>query len=363
VSPTPLPVGRPLRVGIVGLGKVYELTVRGYRDNPDVEVVALCDRDPTRLAERGPEWPQAQRFERLEDLVALDLDLVEVIVPTPAHADVVCQVLEAGHHVTLQKPMANTLEEADRMLASAASTGATLRVMENYVFYEPLRRMKDLVEAGDIGEVAGFHMKMVGTGLGGWDVPWQTWLWQFEQAKQERGILTFDDGWHKFAVASWLFGPVEEVMGWFGSTVLGGDFAMDAPATIAWTHANGVRGVLDITFAPQTLMPSRYYSNDERFEVTGTHGFARVNHCTATGLRLPPLEVYRDGELRQFHDLDDDWGSSFRDSTRHAVQVLKTGEGDLLFSGAQARDILAFALTAQESSRQGRRLRLQGADA
>ena len=50
--------------------------------------------------------------------------------------------------------------------------------MENFVFYEPLRQLREIVGSGGIGEPVGFAMKMVGTGLGGWDVPLDTWQWQ-----------------------------------------------------------------------------------------------------------------------------------------------------------------------------------------
>jgi len=250
--------------------------------------------------------------------------------------------------------MAITLDEADRMIAAAAEAGRTLRVMENFVFYEPLRRLKEIVASGVIGEPVGFAMKMVGTGLGGWDVPLNTWMWQMDMARSGTGILTFDDGWHKYAVAHWLFGPVRTVLAWVGQTDLGGGYVMDAPATIAWEHDTGLRGAFDITLAPDMVMKSDYYSNDERFEVTGKKGFVRVNHCTAHGLQQPALEVYADGVLTGYHALDDDWASSFRDSTRHAVDALWSGDTDnLLFSAQEAREILAFALSAYESTERG----------
>lgn len=84
-----------------------------------------------------------------------------------------------------------------------------------------------------------------------------------------------------------------------------------------------MRGVFDATLAPDQLMPSDYYSNDERFEVTGKRGFVRVNHCTAHGLRQPSLEVYRDAE--------------------------------------DARDVLGFLMASVESSKQNRRVRLDDA--
>ncbi len=343
---------RPVRVGILGLGRVYDLTITGYRDNEDAQIVALCDTDAGKLDERGQEWPEAQRYQSLDAFLAHDMDLVEVLVPTPLHRDIVCRVLDAGFHVNVQKPMARTLGEADDMLAAAERNRRVLRVMENFLFYEPLQRLKALIDAEEIGEPAGFHMKMIATGNGGWDVPWESYKWQFEQALEGTGILLFDDGWHKFSVARWLFGPVAEVMAWVGRTEVVEDMiVIDAPSTVMWRHTSGLQGTWDVTFAPDMLMRSRYYSNDERFEVVGRRGWARVNQCTARGLHVPSLEVYADGVVRGHHDLDDDWASSFRDQTRHLLRVLRTGQGDLLWTGDQAREVLAFTLAAHESSR------------
>ena len=349
-------------MALVGLGKISELTARPYQRSEDAEVVALCDRDDDRLKVLGATFPEAGRFASVSDLLGagLELDLVEIGVPTPLHCEVACQVPRAGHHVNLQKPMATSLAEADEMIGAARASGVVLRVMEPYLFFQPLEVLKEMVESGDIGEVAGFHMKMVGSGAGGWDVPWSTMEWQFAQMEEQGlGILVFDDGWHKFSVARWLFGPVIDVMAWIGRDELGPGIALDAPSTIMWNHTNGVRGVFDLTLAPDTWMRSDYYSSDERFEVTGTKGFARVNHCTAYGLQ-PPLEIYREGELRSYHNLDDDWGTGFVRQTEHYLRWLRYGEseGPLLLGAELSREILAFLLGAIESSGRNRPVRL-----
>ena len=144
-----------------------------------------------------------------------------------------------------------------------------------------------------------------------------------------RGILVFDDGWHKLATALWLFGPIKEVRAWVGSTEVLPDIKIDAPTTIVWEHDNGIRGVWDITLAPSMYLRSDYYTNDERWEVTGQRGYARVNRCTGRGIQQPSLEVYADGEMRSYHALDDDWASSFRDSGRHWLRWLHEGDGPL----------------------------------
>src|SRR5207248_7340592 len=107
------------------------------------------------------------------------------------------------------------------------------------LFYEPLRKLKKTVESGAIGDVAGYHMKMVGTSRGGWDVPASSFAWQFKQMERGRGILVFDDGWHKLSTALWLFGPIRQVRAWVGATEVVPGIAVDAPSTIVWEHTNG----------------------------------------------------------------------------------------------------------------------------
>jgi predicted dehydrogenase len=339
----------------VGLGRIYDLNVRAYVDNPDVEVVALVDPSEDRLAQRQADWPEARTFRSTAELAAsgMEVDAIEALLPVPLHVDGVIELLGNGWHVNLQKPMCNDLAAAAQMLNAAAAHDRVLRVMENYIFYEPLRKLKETVATGELGEISGYHMKMVGSARGGWDVPASSWEWQFRQMQNGRGILVFDDGWHKLATALWLFGPIREVRSWIGSTEVLPEIKIDAPTTIAWEHESGIRGVWDITLAPDMYLRSDYYTNDERWEVTGHRGYARVNRCTGRGIQQPSLEVYADGEMRSYHALDDDWGSSFRDSGRHWLRWLRSGEGPLLWSGEEAVDVLRFALAAYASSERG----------
>ena len=108
------------------------------------------------------------------------------------------------------------------------------------------------------------------------------------------------------------------------------------------------------------LTPSKYYSSDERFEVQGTKGFARVNRCTARVRQEPSVEVYVDGESRTYHALDDDWGSSFRDSSRQYIRWLRGDPaGELLWSAVEARAVMQFLTAARESSRRNTPVRIE----
>ena len=138
------PYDRPVRAAFVGLGRIYDLNVRAYLDNPDVEVVALVDPSEERRHQRQADWPSARTFASIAELAAsgLEVDAVEALLPIPFHVDGVIELFGHGWHVNLQKPMCNDLVSAQQMLDAAKASGRQFRVMENYIFYEPLVRLK-----------------------------------------------------------------------------------------------------------------------------------------------------------------------------------------------------------------------------
>lgn len=355
--PTPLPItDRPVRLAVVGLGQIAELCLPPYAGHADVEVVGLCDARPERLDRWATVFPGATRTTSLDELLALDADVVDVLVPTPAHAEVVERVLAAGFHVQVQKPLARSLEEADAMLAAAARHGASLRVMEDYVCFPPLVQLRDLVHADAVGPPQALHMKIVATARGGWEVDPASYEWQFAQAADGHGILTFDHAWHQIAVAHWLFGPIERVFGWVRRTPIGPpdqpDIVLDVPATFVWEHAGGVRGVLDIVLAADMYFRSDHYADDERIEVTGTRGYVRCNRISGRGVQEPSVVLYQEGEVRAFHALPDEPRDAFAASAANGIAALR-GEAEPLFDAATSRRILHELLTALESSRLG----------
>jgi predicted dehydrogenase len=145
-----VPYDRPVRAAFIGLGRIYDLNVRAYAGNPDVEVVALVDPSEERRAQRQADWPAARTFASAAALASsgIRVDAAEVLLPAPLHADGVVEMLGFGWHVNMQKPMCNDLSGAQRMLEAAKANGRILRVMENYLFYEPLRKLKAAAESG-----------------------------------------------------------------------------------------------------------------------------------------------------------------------------------------------------------------------
>ena len=318
-----------------------------YAANDQVEIVGLCDRNQVRVDRWADTFPDAVHTTDLEAALATSPDVVDVLVPTPLHADVVVPILERGFHVQVQKPISRDLEGADRMLAAARDSAATLNILEDYRCYPPMVKLGELVHGGEIGEPVGCHMKIVATGLGGWEVLPESYEWQFQQQLDGRGMLVFDHGWHQLALAMWLFGPVRRIFAWIGETVIVPDLiVMDAPTTLVWEHENGVRTVVDITFAVDTFFKSSHYGGDERIEVTGSKGFVRCNRISAEGIQEPSVELYRDGEVRSFHALDDRPPDAFTAMADRGVAFYQGREPEPLMDGSTGRAILEVLVAA-----------------
>jgi predicted dehydrogenase len=352
-TPLPVPADRPLRIAVVGLGQIAELVLPTYLERDDVAIVGLCDRDDAQLQRWRPECPDARATTSLDELLTVDADVVDVLVPTPAHAEVVERVFAAGYHVQVQKPLARDLDGARRMLTAREAAGATLRVLEDYLFFPPLVKMRDLLAAGEIGDPVAVHMKIVATGRGGWELPERSLRWQFEQMLDGRGMMVFDHGWHQLAVASWLFGPIRRIFAWLGETEIVPGIVMDAPSTLVWEHENGVRAVLEISFAIDMYFRSSHYTGDERIEVTGTRGYVRTNRISAQGVQEPAVVLYRDGVTSEFHDLDDRPPDAFRASTAHALAWYRGEVVEPIMGPEEAVHVLTALLAALDSHRLG----------
>lgn len=353
-------MARKLRVGIVGLGRIFDVNCLGYRDNPDVTVAGLCDTRPEMLARRDGLFPGARMTTDYAELLSWDLDLVDILTPHPLHPDMAEAAFRAGAHVTVQKPMALTLAECDRMIDAAARAGRRLKLFENYVFYPPLEKARELMNAGAIGVPQHLRMKVaLGDRSFAWKVEDATQAWRAELARQGKAGVLFDHGHHLMATAYWLFGEPRDGFANIDTTAGPNGAEIEAPSTLVWRHANPrVHAVWDVSLALKMRVRTDYYAAYERFEIQGDEGIIQVNRCSDRMLDEPVLTVYRDGEVRAFHNIEYDWGESFARSTRHFVDVLLGRAEQELFTGAQGRAVVRMYGMLSRAAAEGRRIGL-----
>jgi predicted dehydrogenase len=148
-----------------------------------------------------------------------------------------------------------------------------------------------------------------------------------------------------------LLGDVEKVSAWIDYTPVFANLCQDSPAVVMWKHRDRkLYGVWDITCAEDMYVQGKYYTCDERMEVTGSRGVLWLTRCTAEMLpSVAPVILYRDGEVKEYWDVPSDWQDAFINSTHDFIDAIKEDREPLL-SGERGKEVLKFALAAIESA-------------
>jgi predicted dehydrogenase len=348
----------PIRVAIVGCGRISDLHQMGYRGRNDAKIVAVCDTNKSQAKKKAKEWGVEKVYTRFEDILSdKTVDAVELLTPHHLHCPMTVQAAKAGKHISVQKPMALSAAEADEMILAANKAGVILRVYETFVFYPPAVRAKQMIEAGEIGEIRGLRMHVsTGTADTSWKVPLSSWVWRLNEKHCGGGPLVFDHGYHLFSLGYYLGGPVEKVFAWIDKTPLpetAGVYKIDAPAMIIFQFkAPRCYGQLDFEHTPKMRIYSDYYADDDRIEVIGEKGMIFINRYTARTVDLPELMLFKDGKTTPIPIDGVEWHDSFTATTIDFLEKLKTG-GQPRLDGPTGKAVLQFTIAALQSAETG----------
>ena len=334
-----------VRLAIVGCGTVSQLNVPGYLQHDKCEIVALCDPNRERAERRARQWGIDPKIHVSYQDVLNDseIDAVELLTPTFLHTEQIASGLEAGRHVSCQKPISNTIAEADQIIAAVSKAKARFRVTENFLFYPPLMKAKELLDTGAIGEPSMVRIRttrgqrITGSGLG---VEPEAYIWR-SKAGTNAGGQIFDDGWHKYATAMWWIGDVEKVN---SIIVMTDNFIIESPSAITWKFRDtNCLGIMEYRNADQMPIRSKYYPADEFFEIQGSKGVIWVTRCTGEMLDMPPVMLVK-GTGTTSYDVPMDWIEGFNGSARNFIDCILRDEQpdmDVHFSKKVLQAILA----------------------
>ena len=255
-----------------------------------------------------------------------NVDAVELLTPTHLHADQIIAGLEAGKHVSCQKPIAVSIPEADRVGEAVARANTLFRISENFLFYPPIVKAKELLDSGAIGEP---NLVRIRTVIGSYELTVNDYVladgameWRRDAGRQPGGKL-YDDGVHKYATAMWWVGDFESVYSIVTKT---DDFTVEAPCSSMWRFKDkNCLGVIDYGLADEMPVRSKYYPMDEFFEIVGRKGVIWVTRCTGEMLDMAPVVLHRGGETTGF-DVPMDWIEGFNGAARNFVDCIISGE-------------------------------------
>lgn len=165
---------RPMGIGVLGFGPYGGMGVhhgRAARATEGLELVAACDADPARRKAAAAEFAGLHTVATAAELAADDeVEIVVVATPPSSHAALGLQMMRAGKHVVLEKPMCLSLAEADELLETAADEGVSLTVYQSRRWDADFLAVRRAVERGLLGDV--FNVE---TFVGGFEHPCRAW--------------------------------------------------------------------------------------------------------------------------------------------------------------------------------------------
>lgn len=289
-------MSRPaLNIALIGsgfMGRAHALAFAAAERTFDLprrpEIVLLADRDPETAAAAATSLGIDRATDDWRDAISDPaIDMVAIAAPNSLHAPIAIAALEAGKAVYCEKPLATSIAESEAMVAIAGRTGRPTAVGFTYLHNPMIGLARELVAAGEIGDVTGFRGVHAEDFMAAPDAPFS---WRCE-AGQAGGALA-DIGSHIIAMARYLVGDIAAVSGRLHTThpmrrdaqgrdrVVVIDDQMDAVVAFA----NGAAGTLSASWIASGRKMGL------AFEITGTCGSILFSQE-----RLNELKLYREG--------------------------------------------------------------------
>lgn len=155
-----------MKIAVVGLGYWGPNLVRNFLGAPNVTSVIGCDKDTSRLEKLKRKFPEAELAESYDSILKRDdIDAVVIATPVFSHYPLAKQALEAGKHCFVEKPFTSSVAQAEELINLAEKKGLKIMVDHTFIYTGPVRKMKEIIERGDLGEIYYFDSVRVNLGL------------------------------------------------------------------------------------------------------------------------------------------------------------------------------------------------------
>jgi predicted dehydrogenase len=231
---------------VIGCGDVSVVHLEAIKALPDVDLVAVCDTDPAAAAEAAsrhevPAFPDHRRL-----LETVRPDVVHISTPHHQHADVAVDCLAAGVDVILEKPLAHSLADAERIIAAADQhPGSRIGVCFQNRYNSTVAAVRSLLDSGDLGAVTGSAATVLWHRTPAY---YQARPWRGRREQSGGGVL-INQAIHTLDLVQWLVGDVTTVAGRAGTYSLNAVIDVEDTAQLVLGHEGGARSVFFATVA------------------------------------------------------------------------------------------------------------------
>lgn len=155
-----------MNVAVVGYGYWGPNLMRNLQETKDVNVISCCDMSPDRLAQVTAKYPAVKTTTRYDDVLTdSQVDAIVISTPVATHYEFARKAFEHGKHVLLEKPATSSTAEAEKLVTLADKRGLTFMVDHTFIYTGAVRKMKELVDQGELGDLYYFDSVRINLGL------------------------------------------------------------------------------------------------------------------------------------------------------------------------------------------------------
>ena len=159
-------MSKQIKVGVVGCGYWGPNLIRNFRSLPECSLEMMCDLDEKRLTHLSSLYPEVERSADYGHMLnGAGLDAVVIATPVKFHYSMAKASLLAGKHTLIEKPMASSSRECEELVEIAKQRGLVLAVDHTFLYSPAVRKIKEIVDRGDIGEIRYINARRLNLGL------------------------------------------------------------------------------------------------------------------------------------------------------------------------------------------------------
>ena len=336
-----------IRFGLIGCGRIAPRHAQSIGELEHTRLVAIADVISSRAERYAKEYNAEAYTDYHQMLERRDIDVVNICAPSGLHAQMAIDAMQAGKHVIVEKPMALTLQDADRMIATAKSIGVKLCVVLQNRYNPPMRDLRRVVDEGKLGKI------FLGNATVRWYRPQEYYEDGWHGTWEMDGGALMNQSIHHIDALQWLMGEVESVFAY--TATLAHKMQAEDTGVAVLKFKSGAIGSVEgstVTF-PENLEGSVALFGERGSIKVGGTALNRKVIWKIEGALEHEIELLRRDEV----DPPSIYGFSHKAVIADMIAAIEQNRAPTT-DGIAARKSVALVLAMYESARTGRPVKM-----
>ena len=328
---------KQIRCGVIGLGWFGEHHVDALQQLPLVDVQAVCTRTESRLKEVKDKYRVPKAYTDYRALLAdKDIDMVTIVTHIKEHLQPTIDALAAGKHVFLEKPMADNIEDCDRIIAAVAKAGTCFMVGHICRFDTVYALAKEEIDAGNLGSIISMHARR---NLAKWITP----------SHLKKISALFGDGVHDLDLMLWYSGAKPKTV-YAQSLNTRPELPND---DLGWAMFRLDSGAIAVIENIWCLPENAPYAIDARMEIVGTKGAIYIDN-SGVGYTVLKKEGVSFPQSTYWPKIHGQRRGFLKEELDYFTRCIATGQKPTVITPQESRLVVHAMKTAERSARENK---------